>query len=104
MGSRKNADPEKFHLPKSCLGLVHPFRAIAVGPSSCGKSELIFNILKRKDDFLDTEFENVSYFYPKKGLTQSRMDYIARLREIFPNLQTYEGLPTRWKLPVIHCG
>ena len=76
------------------LRFTTPFKALFVGASSCGKSELIAKILEHKAELIDKpEFDYVGYYYPGKSLTASRQNYIDRLSRTFTNLEPHEGLP-----------
>lgn len=71
-----------------------PFKAIFVGASSCGKSELIAQILEHKDDLIDKpNFDYIAYCYPGKSLTTARQEYVDRLSKVYSNLEASEGLP-----------
>ena len=45
------------------IRLKTPFRAIISGPSECGKTTFVFNILRDRDNIIDVPTENVIYFY-----------------------------------------
>lgn len=77
----------------SSTGLISPFRALVCGPSSCGKSELILSLLENHESVFNVDFKYIFYFYPQNALTESRKIYVDKMRKIFPNLQTVEGVP-----------
>ena len=70
-----------------------PFRALLQGATGAGKSSLILNIVKQYDKFFNKKFQNIAYFYPINGLTESRRKYIEELREYLGHLEIQEGLP-----------
>ena len=62
------------------------------GPSECGKSTFIYNLLKYRDSVFAKKFTRIIYCMPEQT-EGSRAAYIASLREICENISIEEGLP-----------
>ena len=69
-----------------------PCRGGIYGPSECGKSTFIYNLLKYRDSVFAEKFTRIIYCMPEQT-EGSRAAYIASLREICENISIEEGLP-----------
>ena len=69
-----------------------PVRGGIYGPTECGKSTFIYNLLKYRDSVFSEKFDRVIYCIPEHT-EDSRAAYIASLREICEHISIEEGLP-----------
>ena len=65
--------------------LKAPFSLIVAGPSNCGKTTFVINLLKNSNRLVNEEFDYILWFY---GETFPRDEYL-RLRDV----KFYQGLP-----------
>lgn len=65
--------------------LKTPFSLIIAGPSNCGKTSFVINLLKNSQRLLDNQFDYIIWFY---GETFPRDDYLR-----YKNVMFYQGLP-----------
>jgi len=69
-----------------------PCRVGVYGPSQCGKSTFIYNLLKFRESVFSDTFDHIIYCMPE-NTHGSRTAYVTALREICPNIYVHEGLP-----------
>ena len=78
---------------------IPPFRVLLTGPTNCGKSSMILDIMKHYDTFFEKKFDYVIYYHAgHDGLGESRRNYIEQLKEHIPDLIVIEGLPIMSKV------
>ena len=66
----------------------HPFPALVVGPTCCGKSQFVKRLLEAGEDMIDGAPENIIWCY---GIYQPAYDEIQRN---IPNITFVEGVPS----------
>lgn len=64
-----------------------------IGPSRCGKSTFISQLLKHKERSFSDKFERIIFCIPPKTL-HLKLDYFERVKQSVPHLEICEGLPT----------
>ena len=79
-------DPEDFKLR-------HPFRLIIAGPTQCGKSHLLFNILNNLTECVNAKFQKIIFIY---GVYQPIYDSYPDIHftDDLDVLKTRPGVPT----------
>ena len=79
-------DPEDFKLR-------HPFRLIIAGPTQCGKSHLLFNILDNLTECVNAKFQKIIFIY---GVYQPIYDSYPNIHftDDLDVLKTRPGVPT----------
>jgi hypothetical protein len=65
---------------------LHPFTAIIAGPTGCGKTEFIIQLLNNPSKYIDPSPTKIYYYY---GIWQERFSYI---KENVKNIEFIEGL------------
>ena len=65
--------------------LKTPFSLIVAGPSACGKTTFVLNLLKNSSRVIDNEFDYILWFYGESF--PKDIDLFSR------NIQFYKGLP-----------
>ena len=68
--------------------LKHPFGAVMAGPTCCGKTYLLRNILERGEDMIDGAPQNIIWCH---GMHQTAHDEMV---ENIPGITFIEGLPS----------
>lgn len=75
---------EKFEIFDARLKT--PFSMIVAGPSNCGKTTFVYNLLTNQDRVLDKNFDYILWFYgqvPPNNIIEEKVD----------NIRIIEGLP-----------
>jgi len=57
------------------FGLKHPFSMQMVGPTGCGKTELIFKIIAGHKQIIDKEIKKIYYIY---GIHKKKFDEFSK--------------------------
>jgi hypothetical protein len=65
----------------------HPFCGIISGPSSCGKTVFLLNIIKHRNKMFDVKFKDIIWCFGESGAVPSE---IARDKSI----KVFEGIPS----------
>ena len=70
--------------------MKHPFTGIVAGPTACGKSTLVKNIIAKRHELIDPAPEHVMWFY---GEWQSMYETMSDVEfvEGLPNVKTLDG-------------
>jgi len=86
------APVQKIRLNYDGIKLKAPFSMTISGPSQCGKSEFIFNLIKFRNEIITADFKRIIYCqsncYSVKNLI-----FFDRLKNEFPSLEIIQGLP-----------
>ena len=92
--------PARIHgTSKSLLNLLH-FQAeifLVTGPTQCGKSTMIFQLVKHRADMFMAAFSRIILCLPS-GTMHQHAEYVSRMTDVFPTLEINEGLPDPHKL------
>lgn len=75
------------------LRLKAPFTGLVAGPTSSGKSHIVFRIIKYRDEMIDTQMKEVIYCLPP-GQQIKTPDFIKRDRQV----KFHSGLPDFTKI------
>ena len=67
------------------------------GPTLSGKSELILNFIKFREDIFDKKLDRIIYSLPH-DLVATSQEYMDRLQAIYPRIEIVAGLPSLSKL------
>ena len=86
------APVQKIELTEDGLKLKTPFSMTISGPSQCGKSEFIFNLVKFRADIVTCDFKRIIYSQ-SNIFSVKNQQFIARLKEEFELLEVIQGLP-----------
>ena len=62
------------------------------GPSQSGKSTLILDLLKHRNELFTTSFSRVIYFVPSNNL-EAHQDFIQKLKSVYPHIEIQTDLP-----------
>ena len=65
---------------------IHPFTAIVAGPTGCGKTEFIYNLLLNNKDYIQPSPTKIYYYY---SIWQ---DKFTKMKDKLSNIHFYEGL------------
>jgi hypothetical protein len=66
----------------------------SLGPTLCGKTTFICNILKHRNQLLTTSYSRVVYFFPNSDVNSTkRLQMIDQLKLAYPKLEVQTGLP-----------
>jgi hypothetical protein len=85
---------QKFEFPADVNRFENPFTMLLAGPTMCGKSTFILEILKNRDQLLRTRFSQIVYRVPATDLhSEIRQQYIAKLNSVVPDIIVKTGLP-----------
>ena len=68
------------------ITFVHPFTALIAGPTGCGKTQFIVELLNRRNEEIHPNPKRIIYCY---SIWQYKFDELQR---IIPNIEFYEGL------------
>lgn len=86
---------QKFEMEPDINCFQNPFILGIAGPTLCGKSSFILNILKNQESLMTTKFSRIVYRLPVTDLhSENRQKFIASLREVVPTIDIETGLPT----------
>lgn len=66
--------------------LVHPFTALIAGPTGCGKTQFIVELLKRRNKEISPPPKRIIYCY---SIWQDKFD---ELKSLIPDIEFYDGL------------
>ena len=66
----------------------HPFTSIVSGPTSCGKTTFIKNLLQKNSEFIQSRIQRIIWLYRR---WQPLYDDIART--VYPRVEFVQGLP-----------
>jgi septin family protein len=85
---------QKFEFPSDVNRFLNPFAMLVAGPTMCGKSTFILEILKNQDQLLRTKFSQIVYRCPASDLhSDIRQAFIKKLTEVIPAVIIKTGLP-----------
>jgi hypothetical protein len=85
---------QKFEFPADVNRFENPFTMLLAGPTMCGKSTFILEILKNRNELLRTRYAQIVYRVPATDLhSEIRQSYIKKLTEIVPDIIIKTGLP-----------
>ena len=70
----------KFHQ------FLHPYTALVAGPTGCGKTEFVFNLLLHNKEYIQPSPTKIYYYY---SIWQ---DKFTKMKEKIPNINFHEGL------------
>ena len=65
---------------------IHPFTAIVAGPTGCGKTEFIYNLLLNNKDYIQPSPTKIYYYY---SIWQ---DKFTKMKYKLSSIHFYEGL------------
>lgn len=86
---------QKFEMPPDINCFQNPFILGIAGPTLCGKSSFILNLLKNRESLMTTKFSRIVYRLPISDLhSENRQKFIAQLRAAVPEIDIQTGLPT----------
>lgn len=83
---------QKVILTKDGSKLKAPFSMTISGPSQCGKSEFVFNIIKFRGDVVTADFKRIIYCQ-SNTYSVKNIEFFDRLRREFEPLEILQGLP-----------
>lgn len=83
---------QKVLLTKDGIKLKAPFSMSISGPSQCGKSEFIFNLIKFRSDVVTADYKRIIYCQ-SNCYSVKNVELINRLRSEFEPLEVVTGLP-----------
>ena len=86
------APVQKLKLNKDGTKLKAPFSMTISGPSQCGKSEFIFNLIKFREDVVTAEFKRIIYCQ-SNCYSVKNLEFFERLKQEFEPLEILQGLP-----------
>jgi pantothenate kinase-related protein Tda10 len=85
---------QKFELDANINCFQNPFILGIAGPTLCGKSTFILNLLQHRESLMTTKFSRIIYRLPTSDLhSEKRQEYLARLRAAIPGIEIETGLP-----------
>ena len=85
---------QKFEFPPDVNRFENPFTMLLAGPTMCGKSTFILELLKCRNELLRTKYSQIVYRVPATDLhSEIRQKYISKLTEIIPDVIVKTGLP-----------
>lgn len=85
-------------LDEDALALIVPVRLLISGPTSCGKSHLIFNLIKHRQKMFNAPFKKIVYSVPP-NTGHLKYDFIEELKSLANNLEVIEGIPLPSEFP-----
>lgn len=88
----KEASAQKLNVTNDFCKFILPVRVMIAGPTMCGKSHFILNLLKYRDLVFNEPFQKILYCIPAKS-SEHHYDYIQSMTKLYPNLILVEGLP-----------
>jgi hypothetical protein len=83
------------------LKLKTPFCSSISGCSQSGKSEMLFNFVKYREDVFTTKFHRIIYSEPH-SLSTKNNNFFIRLQNEFPQIERCFGLPNLVQLNLTH--
>ncbi len=83
---------QELSVPKDFQNIMCPSRMLVSGPSMCGKSSFILELVKNWECVYNHTFERIIYCLPEESL-HLHQDFVKQLREVFPKIEIVEGLP-----------
>jgi hypothetical protein len=90
----KELKVQKFNLSADINCFQNPFAMIISGPTMCGKSTFILEILKNRNELLRTKYSQIVYRVPATDLhSEIRQQYITKLSAVVPDIVVKTGLP-----------
>lgn len=81
------------NLPELEPNIILPCRMGIFGPSQCGKSSFIKQLLKYRDVCFSRSFDQIYYCMPESG-SRNKQSYLEELRGVCPNIMTFHGIPS----------
>ncbi len=87
-----NNTVEKISVKKGFGKIVTPSRMLVCGPSMCGKSTFVHNVIEYRDKIYDKAFERIIYALPE-GSTHLHQAFLENLRTVYADIHIIEGLP-----------
>ena len=85
---------QKFEFPPDVNRFQNPFTMLLAGPTMCGKSTFILEILKNRNELLRTKYSQIVYRVPATDLhSEIRQQYITKLSAVVPDIVVKTGLP-----------
>ena len=100
-GKHANVDPTApvtiLKVNNDFLKIKLPCRMQISGPTLSGKSELILNFIKFREDIFDKKLDRIIYSLPH-DLVATSQEYMDRLQAIYPRIEIVAGLPSLSKL------
>lgn len=85
---------QKFEFPADVNRFQNPFLMLIAGPTMCGKSTFILEILKCKEEILRTKYSQIVYRCPATDLhSEICQQFIAKLTAVVPDITVKTGLP-----------
>ena len=73
--------------------LKHPFTGIVAGPTGCGKSTLVKNLIAYRKEMIDPAPEHVVWFYGEWQKMYENMPEVEFI-EGLPSMKTFDGRKT----------
>jgi hypothetical protein len=92
---------QKIKINDDSLKLKTPFCCSISGPSQSGKSEMLFNFVKFREDIFTSKFHRIVYSEPH-SLSSRNNDFFSRLQKEFPQIERCYGLPNLVQLNLTH--
>ena len=92
---------QKVEIKNDDFKLRTPFCCSISGVSQCGKSEMLFNFVKFREDVFISKFHRIIYSEPH-SLSEKNNDFFKRLQNEFPQIERCFGLPNLVQLNLTH--
>jgi pantothenate kinase-related protein Tda10 len=90
----KELPVQKIDVSADMQCFQNPFALMVCGPTMCGKSTFIYNILQNADKLLTTKYSRIVYYLPASDLySVKRQAFIRLLRALIPRIEIETGLP-----------
>ena len=82
-----------LHLPELEPNITVPCRLGIFGPSQCGKSTFVKQLLKYRDVCFSRQFDQVYYCMPESG-SVNKQSFLQELRDVCPTIMVFHGIPS----------
>lgn len=93
-------DEQEIKIDENDLKLKCPFSMVVSGSSQSGKSHFMYNLVKYRDCMFSNYFNRI--IYCQSNLTSEKnINYVKKLKECFPNIETCQGLPKMSELNLL---
>jgi len=82
-----------INLPECEPNITLPCRLGVFGPSQCGKSSFIKQLIKHRNVCFSAPFDKIYYCMPESG-SRNKSEYLESLRSVCPDIMTFHGIPS----------